>query len=969
MSGLTRGSARLRAARAAVAGTAGAAAVVFALVTVALAFTAVAMPRYDVAFRDRALDQRLALASPDDTSMVVTANESLGADAVPDEIFDPATNQIHDILAQRLPMAAAGADWYSVETYAQSAVDAPVKGVVAAQPYFTLAYRSGLAAHARLVAGAMPADPAPAAGAGAPGGRPAAGAVAGGDYQVAVTQSIATRLGLRVGAVVHTAGSLRPLTLKVVGILAPKDPAAAYWSESPQLSNPAFVPQSGSVGAHWDADVYLSSAALGAVFGGGPDSPPVPLSLRWVMPLTLGGIGADRIRPVVAHVNAVVGEGTIAQPEAAVTEAIPNLLSDAAVASSLPGFLNPWLAAQDSLVAVLSLLLAGTATVGAVTVLVAGRLLANRREAELALRRARGHAVRQLALRVAGGAAVLALPAVAIGAAAARLATPGPPSTLAWWLAAAVAAVAVIGPAAAVAVRHRAAAPVGARRAKSAGRYARLRRWTLEGALALFAIAGLVLLRQQGHPGQGAVIDAYPAAAPALVAVPLAMLAPYGSDAATRLARRAAGRRRGAAVFVGLAQAGRPRPGTATAVFGLVLALGVVSFGPMLRDAVARGKVAAGWAAVGADAVVDVSGSGGRFSADAQRRIVEPAHADVVAAEVTQAAFPVAMPTYRFAAAVVDPAAYAALLAGTPAPAPPPAFAARPGAGAPVPIVTSPRLASELGSAPVRLALPESAPLTVQVAGTMAASALVPGTGGAGAGAGSNASAYGSGGAAAASGAGGGRMDFVLVPAWAVHPTSAAAASAPDAPAPNLLALRGAPLDQAALRAAVKRLAPGARLTLRTGALGNLPGATLQPGAYVLLTLGAATAAGFSVLILLLSLSLDARGRELLLTRLRCLGLDGGRIRAMAVTESSPTLLAAVLGGVAAAALVAPVVGPQLDLPAFTGSPAAVPMRASAAQLALPAAGLLLIAAATLLAHTALSHRRGMSRALRTGDW
>ena len=52
---------------------------------------------------------------------------------------------------------------------------------------------------------------------------------------------------------------------------------------------------------------------------------------------------------------------------------------------------------------------------------------------------------------------------------------------------------------------------------------------------------------------------------------------------------RSVSRRRGAAVFVGLAQASRPRPGTTTAIFALVLALGIVSFSPMLRDAVAKG--------------------------------------------------------------------------------------------------------------------------------------------------------------------------------------------------------------------------------------------------------------------------------------------------------------------------------------------------------------------------------------------
>jgi putative ABC transport system permease protein len=916
----------LQAARSAIVGTAGATVVVFALVTAAVAFAAVAMPRYDAAFRTHALDQRIAQAAPDATSMVLTSEESLRFGQQPDQLFNPVAGAMHDSLAQSLPMAPPNTDWYSVATSGQYIDQAPSKALSTAGSgsYVTLTYRSGLDQHARLVSGVLPGTP------------PRRTANSPEVSQVAVPLAVATRFGLRVGSSLHSSGSLGVVTLVVVGIVAPTDPAAAYWTEDPSLYEPTHVPQSGNVPAHWDAMVYVNAQGMRNLLGTRQDSPPVQVFLRWVLPLALAGIDADHIRPVVDHVAQVVAQRTVAQPDSANADIVPYLLSDAAVTSELPDYLGSWVAAQDSIVAALSLLLAGTATIGAALLLVAGRLVVTRRAAELAVLRARGQSVRQLALRVAAGAAVPALPAVAAGAVLGRLVTPGPATTLDRWAAEITAVVAVAGPAIVAVVLHRTASGGGDRtRERSAGnRYSRLRRYVAEGSLVTAAVAGLVVLREQGPMGGADAIDVFAAAAPALIAMPPAVLAPYGSVLATRAARRGMRRSRGAAVFVGLSQASRPRPGTATAIFVLVLTLGVVSFGPMLQDAVSHGGTTASWAAVGADAVVDVSNSGGTLSPTTRQGLIAASHASQsVTADVTQATFPQVLPTDRFTAGVVDPSAYAALLAGTAAPAPPPAFAVRSPTGVSVPVVTSPRLADELGDGDVTVSLPGAAPLTVRVVGTMPRSALAPGT-----------------------------ADFVLVPAWAA---GAQALSAK----PNLLALRGAAIDGSALSSEAAKRAPGARVTLRSTALASLPGSSLQSGAYRMLDIGAGAAAAFSVLILLLTLALDAPARELALTRLRTLGLDGARIWAMAFAETLPTLLAAAVGGVVAAAAVAPIVGPRLDLSLFTGSPVPVPLQAGTAQVLLPALGMLAAAVATLLAQTALTRRRGLARALRTGEW
>jgi len=89
---------------------------------------------------------------------------------------------------------------------------------------------------------------------------------------------------------------------------------------------------------------------------------------------------------------------------------------------------------------------------------------------------------------------------------------------------------------------------------------------------------------------------------------------------------------------------------------------------------------------------VDVSGTGGQLTPDVRQKLAaaSPATASVTA-NVTPGGFPKMLTSYEFTAGVVDPAAYSALLSGTPAPAPPPEFSARPPDGAPVPVVTSPQ--------------------------------------------------------------------------------------------------------------------------------------------------------------------------------------------------------------------------------------------------------------------------------------
>src|ERR1039458_2548273 len=100
-------------------------------------------------------------------------------------------------------------------------------------------------------------------------------------------------------------------------------------------------------------------------------------------------------------------------------------------------------------------------------------------------------------------------------------------------------------------------------------------------------------------------------------------------------------------------------------------------------------------------------------------------------------------------------------------------------------------------------------------------------------------------------------------------------------------------LDAKVLRAVAQRTAPDVTVTLQSGVLAGLRSSPLPYAGYVAFAEGAVAAAGFSVLILLLTLVLGARSRELTLARLATMGLSPGQASGLAALETMPAVLAA----------------------------------------------------------------------------
>jgi putative ABC transport system permease protein len=904
---------RIAASWVAATGVGTAASFALAILVLAGAFIAVAVPRASLGYRTQVVQRILQAAPSQQTAVLGDANVSglnqgyLSAG----QLALAGRTLSGSLLHHGLPLAPVSSQWSGLAINA--GVASGTAGPSAAHlgpPQLEILYRSGLGGNATLVAGSPPTR--------AQGHGPSAA------FQVAVTAATAARLGLHVGSRFAAAGQ----AFVVSGIIRPRGAASSFWTVDPV----APVPQLTYLGP--DSPPYLSSAA----FAGAAELPELERRLQarqlqalWSFPLDLGHVSADQAAGLLRTARGVSylpAAGNVGASLSATAGA--DALLTVSLSSGLVSVLQSFVATDAAVQRALSLMFVSLAVIGAVVVLLGARLVAEHRRGEFALMRARGASLRQVSAVAARGGAAAVLPAALLGVACAVLLTPGPASWLSVWLAAGVIGTALAGPPLLVAWQHRArraAAPAAlapaARRRVSAAR-----RWVADGAVAAAAVAGLVILRGQGLPPPGSV-DLFTSLAPVLAAIPVALLVVRTYALVLRQLTKLAGRRRGVVMVVGLARGSSAAPTGTLPAFALILAFAVVAFAAMARGAVAQANVVASWQAVGADAVVAAPPTGPGLTAAARRLITGGPgvqRAATISVTTGTSRQGVSVPV-----AVVDPRRYAALAAGTPAPRFPAAALARPGGGA-APPSTVPVLVSAAG----RAILGQGSELSVagrelrlHIAGRLAGVAGVP--------AGSQ---------------------LVVVPRWALGNR---------APQPNVIAIAGPRLDPAALIRVVHRAMPGAQVTLRSRLLAAISGAPLPHGGYVTLAQGAAAAGAFSLLILLLMLVLSARSREVTLARLITMGLGRDQSRRITAVEGVPVILAAAVGGTVCALILVPLVGPAVDLAAFAGMPVSVQLRADPVTLAIAAGGLLLLMALTLSIQGALARRLGAGPTLRIG--
>ncbi|MFI5659263.1 FtsX-like permease family protein [Streptomyces sp. NPDC051684] len=885
----------------------GAAAALFLLVLLTSCLAA-AFPRAVDRYEDRGVRQSLAQETPGRLAVGVTVDDP-GIELTPRQravrVSDPVAHAAYRKIAGllRAPLAAdpreSSYGTRSVEP--MTALDRRLPRIDGPLPVFTLNAQGGLADHARVTRGRLPR-----------------GHHTAHTMEAAVTRETARHLHLEPGAVVHLPGfDDRPTTVRITGVVEPRDPSGAYWSTAPLLRTPEQRSTKGMPPQrYWAAALLLAPGAATAI----PDTPGRAQSYWQLAPVT-DTLTARQLPDLKAALaNIVDGPGLPAVRTATASET-------ADVSSHLGDVLDRYDTLRSGVTPVVSVAAYGTGALACVVLLMAGGLGADRRRAELALLRSRGGSLPGIGGRLLAETAAVAVPAGALGLLLALLVVPYGRWTLAATAAGAVVLVACATlPLRAVAA-HRRARPHGTREDLATSRPS-ARRTVAELTLLAMAVAAVVALRRRGATDSG---DGLVALAPVLVGVVAAFVLVRLLPLPLRRLVGPVGRLRGTVGHLSLARTARSRAGAATAVLpllALLTALTTAAFGGSVLAGVGGARDRAALATVGADARVD---GGGPLSAAALSRVRHAPGVRDMATAAIDYDVPVADSTRRLALAGVDREAYARLARRTGLGAFP-ADALRPTGRATVPVLASPSLAGLFtgGRLDVRL---NGETVTLRLAAERTTTpALVD--------------------------------DFVIVDA-------AALARATGAPArPTALLLTGDRLDAKALRGAA-----GADTTvrLRSTERARYVDSPVQSGATGIYVAAVAAGAGYALLALLIALAHAAPERLALLARLRTMGLTRGQARRLLVLEALPQAFLAAAGGALTGWAAIRILSPGLDLTTLAladgPSPTTPPhLHTAPLSLALPAAGVLLLALGAATFQAWWSGRRGSVRELRAGD-
>ena len=896
-----------------------------AVIAALAAFLATAGPRESAALQDAALHKTLTANSATGVGLYANADWDMTG-STPTDLLSPQEMQragqiLGSFLVAPLKPEPHTPAWSGLTTQQLYGVTNPARrAFLSAPPQIQLGYRSALAANGRLVAGSYP---------GSATLTTRKGQLTA-TLQVAVTTATAYRFGLRPGSLIKLApssnGPAPTVVLHVAGIIRPAHPTSPFWGSAGTIAQPAIE------GLSWQGGALL----------GGPELSVLPVAFPLQTVQVQWGIPVDVSHLTVAGVPAVMNalSATASSDAGPVAERVSHAPLAEAPSLFPAGLetLQTFMAEQGSVGAVNALLEYGLFAVALILLVTCALVVTDSYEEEISLILARGGSVAQVVLRVLGRTAVAAGPGLVAGIAAGLAVTPGAGST-GLVLVAAVAVTALGAPPAIAAWRHRGSRPVA-----KAGRTdltiprRSVRRLVAEATVVVTVSGAVAALRLRGA-ATAAGPDPYISSAPVLVAVAAGLIAARLYPLPLRGLAALTAPRRSPVGFLGMTRAARGRPAALLPALALVVALAVVALGGTLRAAVSRGQVAASWQVTGADAVIRTTGSQQVVPPAAQRALAAVpgvTHSEAVYAVAPGDALAANLlagsgNSISTGVVVVNPARYAALVAATPFPAFPGRLLAGPGPGGSVPVIATPKVAAAIRAGNRQLGFAGSL-LTLRLAATTSATPALSGGG-----------------------------PFVILPSWVVPRLR-------DGATPNIDLVIGSRLNPGDLTRALRRTLPGSEVMFRQAALNAETGAPLVRGADVAFDLGVAAAVAVSIAAILLGLLLSGRDRTRVAAWLAALGMTRRQARRLAMLDALPLALIAVVGAVLAGAALGPIISPALNLSAFTGSTAAVPVRPDVLALVVPAAGAVILVSVITAAQSALTRRRTKTGVLRLDE-
>ncbi|MFJ7265297.1 hypothetical protein ACIQV3_01270 [Streptomyces sp. NPDC099050] len=884
-----------------------------ALLGAALAFVAVllaaALPRAMDRGTDQALRSFLESRGPAQTSLYVSARPRYGEESA---------QNLDEVLATLLARTAPGfgvAPEGPVHGSTAGARPLANRGLAAPDgvpPQLGLHHLRTASEHVRLVEGHWPGAPAPAPGSPVP---------------IALSQSAAKTIGIRLGMVLETTTGQGLTTMKaeVVGLYAANDDAEGYWTDFTCLlkacrnMTTTQPPQ-----AFWRTEALVGAEALGRL----PDWGERQSADFWRIPVDTRTLRSDRL-PATAKAVASYLSGPTATRLTRETGR-----SDLSFTSRLPEQFALAEARRQAAAPLGAMGPAGVAGVAFVVFCLAAGLTGDRREAELRLLLARGGSRAGIVRRLLAENAVTVLPAAALAAVLALVLLPTPRSAGTVLAASAATLLALL------------AVPVRAFVLLSPKRPPGPRRRLVAELLALAATAAAVFeVRSRGVAPAGAGVDPLLIAAPLLLALCGGLLLARLQPALVGALARAAGRGPGLIGFLGLARAargtgGRARP-SVLPLIAMLLAVTTGGFGATVLTATSDARFAAARAAVGGDAQLTAPGdtlpdalTSAAAALPGVRSSVKVWTEDNVHLYGTKAG------GTQISVVVADPVEYAKLSAAAGSGRFDPALLATGAAGtsgATVPALISRDLSGGDASG-YRLRLENGGELTLRTVGVIDGTPARPGA----------------------------KHATVVLPAAQVR------AAVPQMGLPNGWFALGT-VDRHRLEQVVRTVDPAAgeeRYRVRTSSalaaeLGSDP---LQRSAVRLFWASLAGAAGFALLAVLLTLVRAAPDRAALLARLRTMGLRPRQGVLLILVESVPLALAAAIGGALLAVGAVALLGPAVDLSTLVGArvPAGLPVLVR--PVLTQALGLAVLVAGAVLAEAAISGRRQITTELRAGD-
>ncbi|MFC8720903.1 hypothetical protein [Kitasatospora sp. NPDC057198] len=462
----------------------------------------------------------------------------------------------------------------------------------------SLVYAQDAADRVRWVAGRAPGLPAD------PGKAP---------VELGLSAASLEQFGLKVGQRVHFSGPPGGTGFTdavVVGEFEPLDGSDDLWRELPLLNSPMDSQDRPSVYIRY-GQAMVSAAGLEAMEARGSRS----LDATWVFwtaeqPWGTAGTAAGA---------AELSSGARGFGEALAMAACGGVVSDRfpchagtrtmappTLTQQVSGLADAFAVQRVRTVVLQSFALAGLLSVGVSTAVAAARLGARRREGALALQRARGAGEPALAAVRLLEAVPAALAGLLAGWAVSVRWSGGRPLG-AWWPAAVAVALVACAPAVAVWWQGREARRAGREPVRRRGLKRALglsARPAAEGAVLLLAVVGVLQLRLRGAVPAGAGTDPQMALVPVVLGLAAVVVVLRVYPVPLRLVTRWARRGRGAVALVGLAQAGRRSGAAATALLVLVPALACAVFGALVSGTVREGRAEAARWRTGGDAVV-----------------------------------------------------------------------------------------------------------------------------------------------------------------------------------------------------------------------------------------------------------------------------------------------------------------------------------------------------------------------------